>query len=124
LEAIILAGGKAERLGDAAGGRPKSLVEIAGKPLVAYQVGRLASAGVEHVATIAEAVRGADAAVIVTEWPELAGLASEQIRAAMANPLIIDGRNMLDPAATRAAGFVYEGIGRPNDHVPRREQSD
>ncbi len=48
-EAIILAGGKAERLGDAAGGRPKSLVEIAGRPLAAYQVSRLAQAGVERV---------------------------------------------------------------------------
>jgi len=48
-EAIILAGGKAERLGDAAGGRPKSLVEVAGRPLVGYQVSRLARAGVERV---------------------------------------------------------------------------
>jgi len=49
VEAIILAGGKAERLGDAAGGRPKALVEIAGRPLAAYQVGRLARAGVTRV---------------------------------------------------------------------------
>ena len=31
----------------------------------------------------------------------------------MANPLIVDGRNLLDPAVTRSAGFAYEGIGRP-----------
>ena len=49
MEAIILAGGKAERLGDAAKGRPKALVEIAGHPLAAYQVARLAAAGVERV---------------------------------------------------------------------------
>jgi NDP-sugar pyrophosphorylase family protein len=49
VEAIILAGGKAERLGDAAGGRPKSLVDVAGRPLVSYQVGRLAAAGVQRV---------------------------------------------------------------------------
>jgi NDP-sugar pyrophosphorylase family protein len=49
VEAIILAGGKAERLGDAAGGRPKSLVDVAGKPLIAYQVARLARAGVTRV---------------------------------------------------------------------------
>ncbi len=49
MEAIILAGGKAERLGVAAGGRPKSLVDVAGQPLVAYQVARLARAGVERV---------------------------------------------------------------------------
>jgi NDP-sugar pyrophosphorylase family protein len=49
VEAIILAGGRAERLGDAAGGRPKSLVDVAGLPLAAYQVGRLARAGVTRV---------------------------------------------------------------------------
>jgi len=49
VEAIILAGGRAERLGDAAGGRPKALVEVAGRPLAAYQVGRLAQAGVDRV---------------------------------------------------------------------------
>ena len=59
-----------------------------------------------------EAVTGADAAVIVTEWDELRGLASPEVRDAMARPLIIDGRNLLDPEATRRAGFAYEGIGR------------
>jgi len=49
MEAIILAGGKAERLGAAAGGRPKALVPVAGRPLAAYQVALLASAGVERV---------------------------------------------------------------------------
>jgi NDP-sugar pyrophosphorylase family protein len=49
MDAIILAGGKAERLGDAAQGKPKSLVRVAGHPLVAYQIGRLRKAGVERV---------------------------------------------------------------------------
>jgi len=49
VEAIILAGGKAERLGEAAGGRPKALVELAGRPLAAYQVEQLAAAGVTRV---------------------------------------------------------------------------
>jgi NDP-sugar pyrophosphorylase family protein len=49
LEAIILAGGRAERLGEAAGGRPKALVPVAGRPLAAYQVRRLARAGVARV---------------------------------------------------------------------------
>ena len=69
--------------------------------------------GVEVVGSVADAVRGADAAVIVTEWDELKGLATEEIRASMANPLIVDGRNLLDPEETRRAGFAYEGIGRP-----------
>jgi UDPglucose 6-dehydrogenase len=63
--------------------------------------------------SVVDAVTGADAAVIVTEWEELRGLASEQVRVAMARPLIVDGRNLLDPDETRAAGFAYEGIGRP-----------
>jgi NDP-sugar pyrophosphorylase family protein len=49
LEAIILAGGKAERLGDAAQGRPKALVPIAGRPLAAYQIELLRRAGVDRV---------------------------------------------------------------------------
>jgi UDPglucose 6-dehydrogenase len=61
-----------------------------------------------------EAVQGADAAVIVTEWPELTGLLDPEVRDAMRKPLIVDGRNLLDPVAARAAGFAYEGVGRPS----------
>jgi NDP-sugar pyrophosphorylase family protein len=49
VEAILLAGGKAERLGDAAQGRPKALVDIAGHPLAEYQVAQLGRAGVTRV---------------------------------------------------------------------------
>jgi UDPglucose 6-dehydrogenase len=70
--------------------------------------------GVVFTDTVADAVRGADAAVIVTEWDELKKLATKEVRDSMARPLIIDGRNLLDPAETRAAGFAYEGIGRPS----------
>jgi NDP-sugar pyrophosphorylase family protein len=49
MEAIILAGGKAERLGTAAAGRPKALVPVAGRPLAAYQLALLRGAGVERV---------------------------------------------------------------------------
>jgi UDPglucose 6-dehydrogenase len=59
-----------------------------------------------------EALSGADAAVIVTEWPEIASVANAETLDAMRTPLIIDGRNFLDPEAVRAAGFEYEGIGR------------
>jgi len=63
--------------------------------------------------TVEEAVTGADAAVIVTEWEQLKTLASPEIRDLMRRPLIVDGRNVLDPVTVRAAGFLYEGIGRP-----------
>src|SRR5438132_2625878 len=68
--------------------------------------------GVTFCDTVLEAVTGVDAAVIVTEWPQLSQLLVPEIRDAMARPLIIDGRNMLDPAAAAAAGFAYDGIGR------------
>ena len=68
--------------------------------------------GVEQVTTVAEAVAGADAAVLVTEWPELAELDWTALGGTMRRRVFVDGRNMLDPDAMRAAGFAYEGIGR------------
>ncbi len=68
--------------------------------------------GVEQVPTVAEAVAGADAAVLVTEWPELAEHDWAALGQTMRRRIFVDGRNMLDPAAMRAAGFTYEGIGR------------
>ncbi|HEX2161115.1 MAG TPA: nucleotide sugar dehydrogenase [Thermoleophilaceae bacterium] len=60
-----------------------------------------------------EAVDGADAVVLVTEWPEFAELDwAGAVRERMAQPVVVDGRNFLDREALRAAGFTYEGIGR------------
>jgi NDP-sugar pyrophosphorylase family protein len=82
MEAIILAGGKAERLGDAAGGRPKSLVEVAGKPLIAHQIGRLERVGVDRVilavaegqgALFEQELAGAGPDVVCAEEPERLG---------------------------------------------------
>jgi UDPglucose 6-dehydrogenase len=75
--------------------------------------GRKLPKGVDVVDSIEDAVRGADAAVIVTEWEQLKSLARPEIRDLMASPLIVDGRNLLDPEETRNAGFTYDGIGRP-----------
>ncbi len=74
--------------------------------------------GIELCDSVLDAVRDADAAVIVTEWPELATLASREVHDAMARPVIVDGRNLLDPVAAREAGFTYEGIGRPRHASP------
>ena len=59
-----------------------------------------------------DALEGADAAVLVTEWPQIVDLDWRALRATMRTPLVVDGRNALDPAAMRGAGYVYEGIGR------------
>ncbi len=73
---------------------------------------------VELRGSAAEALEGADAAVLVTEWPEFAELDWQGLAKTMSNPLIVDGRNFLDPARLRAAGFTYEGIGRANGPGP------
>jgi NDP-sugar pyrophosphorylase family protein len=81
-EAIILAGGQAERLGDAAEGRPKALVDVAGRPLAAYQVGRLAAAGVRRVIfacaagqgdLFVEALSSVGPEIVAAEEPERLG---------------------------------------------------
>jgi UDPglucose 6-dehydrogenase len=59
-----------------------------------------------------DALDGADGAVLVTEWPEFAQMDWAEVKARMANPLIVDGRNFLDRDALIAAGFTYEGVGR------------
>jgi UDPglucose 6-dehydrogenase len=91
---------------------------------VAIDEARKLLKGVEFAATIPEAVEGADAVVVVTEWDEVRELSSPEVRAAMRRPLVVDGRNFLDPDAVRAAGFVYEGIGRassPLEAIPEAE---
>ena len=83
--------------------------------------------GVTFCDSVVDTVTGADAAVIVTEWDELRSLASEDVREAMRRPVIVDGRNLLDPEAARAAGFTYEGIGRaasPLSALPETEEPE
>jgi UDPglucose 6-dehydrogenase len=86
--------------------------EVRGWDPVALEAARGLMRGVDLRPTILEAVTGADAAVVVTEWEELRALASLEVREAMRTPLIVDGRNLLDPEAARAAGFTYDSIGR------------
>jgi UDPglucose 6-dehydrogenase len=83
--------------------------------------------GVTLCETPLDAMTRADAAVIVTEWPQLKDVAREDVRAAMRHPLIVDGRNLLDPEQVRAAGFAYEGVGRavsPTDVLPETAERD
>jgi NDP-sugar pyrophosphorylase family protein len=82
MEAIILAGGKATRMGEAAQGLPKALVPIAGHPLASYQVAQLVRAGVERVIVscadgqselFVEQLSGAGAEIVPVEEPEPLG---------------------------------------------------
>jgi UDPglucose 6-dehydrogenase len=69
-------------------------------------------AGARVAASALDAVDGADAVVLVTEWPEFAELDWSEVKRRMRTPIVIDGRNFLDREALRAEGFTYEGIGR------------
>jgi UDPglucose 6-dehydrogenase len=84
---------------------------VAYDPVAAERAAELLGT-VEMATSAMEALDGADAAVLVTEWREFAeldwGVAAER----MTRPLVVDGRNFLDPEAIIAAGFEYEGIGR------------
>lgn len=62
--------------------------------------------------TAYEAARGADCALILTEWDEFRRLDFDRLRTLMARPLILDGRNLLEPETLRARGFTYHGVGR------------
>jgi UDPglucose 6-dehydrogenase len=67
---------------------------------------------VELAPSALDALDGAEAAVLVTEWPEFAEIDWREAAGRMARPLLVDGRNFLDADELRAAGFEYEGIGR------------
>jgi UDPglucose 6-dehydrogenase len=67
--------------------------------------------GVTLCADPMEALRDADAAVLVTEWAEFARLDWPAARDLMRRPFVLDGRNFLDPETLAAAGFEYDGVG-------------
>jgi UDPglucose 6-dehydrogenase len=58
------------------------------------------------------AAAGAEAVVLVTEWPQFAEIDLAELRRVVRGDLLLDGRNLLDPEAARAAGFTYVGVGR------------
>jgi UDPglucose 6-dehydrogenase len=70
--------------------------------------------GVEFAGSAVAAADGADAVVLVTEWPEFGEIDLGELARMMRGGLLVDGRNFFDPAAVRAAGLAYEGVGRPS----------
>lgn len=101
MEAIILAGGKAERLGDAAEGRPKALVSIGGRPLASYQLALLAQADVDRV--LISCAAGQEEAF----ERELSGQDVELVLVAEAEPLGRGGGLRLAAGHRRETGPLY-----------------
>ena len=67
---------------------------------------------VEYVAKPLDAVRGADAVLVLTEWDEFRNIDLEQMKQLLRQPNIIDGRNIYDPKEMRSKGFIYASVGR------------
>jgi UDPglucose 6-dehydrogenase len=86
--------------------------KVRGYDPVAETEARKLMGGVEFADDALDALSGADACVIVTEWPEFAELDWKAAAERMRGNLVIDGRNFISPDEVRAAGFIYEGIGR------------
>jgi UDPglucose 6-dehydrogenase len=96
---------------------------VAYDPVAAERAaGMLGSVEMAHSAM--EALDSADAAVLVTEWREFADLDWTAAAERMARPLLVDGRNFLDPEALNNAGFEYEGIGRAPRDAPAPAAAD
>ena len=87
--------------------------EVVAYDPVAMDAARNLLPGVELTDTVMAALDNADAAVLVTEWPEFLDIDWIEASSRMVHPLVIDGRNYLDAEILRKAGFAYEGIGRP-----------
>jgi UDPglucose 6-dehydrogenase len=68
--------------------------------------------GVKYAKSAYDAATGADALLILTDWPEFANLDLSRIKSALVYPIVVDGRNMYDPTAMAAHGFIYSSIGR------------
>ncbi|MFH1234247.1 MAG: UDP-glucose/GDP-mannose dehydrogenase family protein [Candidatus Diapherotrites archaeon] len=80
-------------------------------PVAMHEAGKILK-GVKFAASPYEALDGADALVLVTEWNEFREIDFERIKRIMKNPLIIDGRNIYDRKHLEKIGFAYEGIGK------------
>ena len=90
----------------------------AGAQVVAYDPEGMEAAaailpGVTMVENTYDAIEGADAVVLVTEWDAFRALDFNRVKRLVKAPVIVDLRNVYDPAELRAAGFAYTSVGRP-----------
>jgi len=83
-------------------------------PVSAHTARRVFGSRVTLCETPYAALEGADALFVVTEWNEFRRPDFDRVKALLKSPVVFDGRNIYDPAAMRARGFTYFGVGRPN----------
>ncbi len=103
-------------------------LQVGGARVKAYDPVAIERAGeyvpeVTFCATAYDVAKDADALLLVTDWNEFKQLNWEKIKSFMHTPIILDGRNLYDPAEMRARGFIYWGVGRGN-HQPTLATND
>jgi UDPglucose 6-dehydrogenase len=81
-------------------------------PVSMEQAKPLLPSSVVYCSSALDAATGADLMVAITEWNEFRAIAPERLREVMRGDLVVDLRNMYDPAVMRAAGFRYQSVGR------------
>lgn len=86
---------------------------VAYDPEAMHEARRVLGDSVTFASRPMEALAGADALIVVTEWNEFRSPDFATVRAALKSPVVFDGRNIWDPASVRAAGIEYRCIGRP-----------
>lgn len=82
-------------------------------PVAEKEAEKVLSGNIEYCSNPYEALKGADALVILTEWDEFRQIDKNKIKELLKNPIIVDGRNIFDPAEMKELGFKYLSIGRP-----------
>ena len=82
-------------------------------PAAMERAKEILKSGVDFAADAYEAAAGADALLILTEWEEFASLDLDRLRTLVKYPIVLDGRNLYDPAVMVGHGFSYYSVGRP-----------
>src|SRR5712692_1255190 len=82
-------------------------------PAAAERAREILNSNIEFVSSAYEAASGADALLILTEWDEFAALDLDRVFKQLKYPIVLDGRNLYDPAVMAARGFTYYSVGRP-----------
>ncbi|MDQ1525439.1 MAG: UDPglucose 6-dehydrogenase, partial [Microbacteriaceae bacterium] len=87
--------------------------EVVASDPQAIETARRRDPQLRYLADVEDAVRGADAVLLLTEWKEYRDLDPDRVGSLVARKSILDGRNCLDPVQWRAAGWQYRALGRP-----------
>jgi UDPglucose 6-dehydrogenase len=88
---------------------------VAHDPVAMPEARRRLGDRIAYADTNYDAVDGADALIVVTDWNQFRHPDFQRIKAGLARPIVIDGRNLYDPARMAALGFTYRSIGRGNE---------